>query len=142
MNNNDCIEQKGIIEEIAGKRIRVRMKLMSACENCRTKSICNLIDIQDNPVDIIERNTNYSVGDEVNVRITKSLGYKALFLGYVLPFIFVLICLVIFSVFGINEILTGIGSLLILAVYYIILYYFRDNIRKSFIFTLSKTGTA
>ncbi len=141
MNNNDCIEQKGIIEEIAGKRIRVRMKLMSACENCRTKSICNLIDIQDNSIDIIDKNNNYSVGDEVNIRITKSLGYKALFLGYILPIILVILFLVILSGFGFNEILTGIISLSILAVYYLILYYFRDSIRKSFIFTLSKAGT-
>ena len=142
MNTNDCIEQKGIIEEVTGNRIRVRMKLMSACENCKTKSICNIIDIQNNSIDIINKSKNYSIGDEVNIRITKSHGYKALFLGYILPFLLVLLFLIIFSGFGFNEILTGIISLSVLAIYYIILYYFRGSIRKAFIFTLRKAGTA
>jgi len=141
MNNNDCIEQKGIIEEIKGNRISVRMKLMSACENCRTKSICNIIDIKDNSIDVINRSGNFTMGDEVNIRITKSHGYKALFLGYIMPVILVLLFLVIFSGFGINEVLTGIISLSVLAVYYVVLYYFRNSIRKAFIFTIVKAGT-
>lgn len=141
MNNNDCIEQKGTIEEIAGNRIRVRMKTISACENCKTKSVCNFIDTQNSSVDVIDESRNYSIGEEVNIRITKSLGYKALFLGYILPIILVVLFLLVFSGFGFNEIIAGIISLSVLAVYYLILYYFRDSIRKVFIFTLTKAGT-
>lgn len=140
MNTNDCIEQKGIVEEITGNKIKVRMKLMSACENCKTKSICNLLDIQDNSIDVANKSDDISVGDEVNIRITKSHGYKALFFGYVLPFILVFVFLVIFTGFGLHEVLTGLISLSVLAVYYFILYHFRDSIRRAFIFTLRKAG--
>lgn len=140
MNTNNCIEQNGIIEEIAGNRIRVRMRSFSACENCQTRSICNLIDSQDNSVEVIGKSEDYSIGDEVNIRIKKSLGYKALFLGYILPFILVLLFLILVSYFGVKEILTGVISLSILVLYYLILYHFRERIRKTFIFTINKPG--
>jgi sigma-E factor negative regulatory protein RseC len=141
MNINDCIEQKGTIEEVAGRRIRVRMKAISACESCKTKSVCKFIDTQNSSIDVIDESGNYSVGEEINIRIKKSLGYKALFLGYILPFILVILFMIVFSGLGFNEILTGIISLSVLAVYYTVLYFFRNNIRKVFIFTLTKTGT-
>jgi len=140
MNTYDCIEQDGIIEEITDNKIRVRMKSFSACENCQTNSICNLVDSQNNSLEVIDKSENYSIGDKVNIRITRSLGYKALFLGYILPFILVVLFLVLFSSFGIKEILSGLISLSVLVFYYLILYYFRESIRKTFIFTLEKSG--
>jgi sigma-E factor negative regulatory protein RseC len=140
MNNNNCIEQNGIIEEITDNRIRVRMKSFSACENCQTRSICNLIDSRDNSLEVTGRSEDYSIGDEVNIRIRKSLGYKALLLGYILPFILILLFLILFSCLGIKETLTGVISLTVLVIYYLILYRFRERIRKTFIFTVNKPG--
>ena len=59
MDTNNCIEQNGIIEEITDNRIRVRIKSFSACENCQTRSICNLIDSQDNSIEVIGNTEDY-----------------------------------------------------------------------------------
>ena len=138
MNSTVCIEQKGIIEDITENRIKIKFHPLSVCASCQTKSICNLKGNQSNFIELLDNSGIYSVGDEVNLVIKKSLGYTALFLGYLLPLIIVLLFLVFFLSFGYNEIFAGLGSLLILAPYYFILYLFRANIRKRFKITLEK----
>ena len=141
MNPNECIEQKGIVEDIKANRIRIRFQPLSVCDNCQTKSICNLKGNQGNSIEIIDKSGIYEVGDEVNLIIKKSLGYAALFLGYLLPLIIVLLFLFLFFSFGYNEILAGLGSLSMLAAYYLILYLIRSNISDRFKITLEKSTT-
>ncbi len=138
MNSNECIEQKGIIEDITANRIKVKFNPPSVCANCQTKSICNLKGNRSDIIELVDKSGNYSVGDEVNLIIKKSLGYAALFLGYLIPLVIVLLFLVVFLSLGYNEILSGIGSLLILAPYYLILYLARNNIRNRFKINLEK----
>ncbi|UCH13976.1 MAG: SoxR reducing system RseC family protein, partial [Bacteroidales bacterium] len=113
----------------------------SVCDNCQTKSICNLKGNQDNSIEITDKSGIYKVGDEVNLILKKSLGYAALFLGYLLPLIIVLLFLFLFLSFGKNEILAGLGSLLLLAAYYLILYLIRNNISNKFKISLEKSTT-
>ena len=141
MNPNECIEQKGIVEDIKANRIRIRFQPLSVCDNCQTKSICNLKDNQDNYIEIIDKSGIYKVGDEVRLIIKKSLGYAALFLGYLLPLIIVLLFLFLFLSIKSNEILSVLGSLSMLAVYYLILYLKRNNISNRFKITLEKSTT-
>ena len=141
MNPNECIEQKGIVEDIKANRIRIRFQPLSVCDNCQTKSICNLKGNQGNSIEIIDKSGIYKVGDEVRLIIKKSLGYAALFLGYLLPLIIVLLFLFLFLSFRYNEILAVLGSLSMLAVYYLILYLIRNNISNRFKITLEKSTT-
>lgn len=138
MNSNECIEQKGIIEGIKENRIKIRFHPLSVCTSCQTKSLCNLKVNKSDIIDLVDKSGNYSVGDEVNLIIKKSLGFAALFLGYILPLIIVLLFLVFFLSVGYNEIFAGLGSLLLLAPYYFILYLARKNIRNRFKITIEK----
>ena len=61
MNPNECIEQKGIVEDIKANRIRIRFQPLSVCDNCQTKSICNLKGNQGNSVEIIDKLFGYNV---------------------------------------------------------------------------------
>jgi sigma-E factor negative regulatory protein RseC len=65
-------------------------------------------------------------------------GYKALLLGYVLPFILLMIVLITFLSIEGSELLAGILALLILVPYYTGLYFLRDRIKKTFSFSVSK----
>ncbi len=141
MNPNECIEQKGIVEDIKANKIRIRFQPLSVCDNCQTKSICNLKGNQDNSIEITDKSGIYKVGDEVNLILKKSMGYAAVFLGYLLPVVIVLLFLFLLLGFGINEILAGLGSLLFLAVYYLVLYLIRNNIRNKFKISLEKSTT-
>jgi positive regulator of sigma E activity len=141
MNSNECIEQKGIIEGIKENRIKIKFHPLSVCASCQTKSVCNLKANQSDTIEIVDKSGNYSVGDEVNLVIKKSIGYAALFLGYLLPLIIVLLFLVLFLSLGYNEIFAGLGSLFLLAPYYFILYLVRENIRNRFEITIKRRIT-
>jgi positive regulator of sigma E activity len=141
MNSNECIEQKGIIEGIKENRIKIKFHPLSVCASCQTKSVCNLKANQSDTIEIVDKSGNYSVGEEVNLIIKKSIGYTALFLGYLLPLIIVLLFLVFFLSLGYNEIFAGLGSLFLLAPYYFILYLVRENIRNRFEITIEKRIT-
>ena len=139
MNSNECIEQKGIIEDISVNSIKIRVRPLSACDSCQTKSICNIRGNRDNLIELTYKSGDFSVGDMVNILIKRSSGYIALFLGYLLPLIIVLIFAILFLSLGYNEVIAGTGSLLILAPYYLILYSVRNSIKKRFKITLSKS---
>lgn len=141
MNFKECIEQKGIIEGIKENKIRIKFHPLSVCTSCQTKSVCNLKGNQSDIIELVDKSGKYSVGDEVRLIIRKSLGYAALFLGYILPLIIVLLFLVLFLSAGYNEIFAGLGSLFMLAPYYFILYLVRENIRNRFEITIEKMTT-
>jgi sigma-E factor negative regulatory protein RseC len=74
----------------------------------------------------------------VKILITKSMGLKALFLGYLLPFLMVLFLLVLTKIVGMNDLVSGLVSLSVLMPYYLCLYLCREKVNKQFIFTLTK----
>ena len=76
--------------------------------------------------------------DAVKVIISGSMGFKALFLGYILPFLIVMCTLVIAISFDLSEPVSGLAALSTLIPYYIGLYLFKEKVNKKFIFTLIK----
>ncbi|HPI44991.1 MAG TPA: SoxR reducing system RseC family protein, partial [Tenuifilaceae bacterium] len=77
------------------------------------------------------------VGETVKVLLKQSLGFKALFLAYILPFIVVITALFSLSSF-VSEGIAGILALLSLIPYYAILYFFKNKISKQFNFDIEK----
>lgn len=138
MSNLNSIEHKGRIDSIDGNKINVNFLAMSGCASCHAKGICSAADMQEKSVEVFDFTNQYKVGEEVNVILKQSLGFRALFLGYVLPFILVLLVLIILTAVTENEGIAGLSALLVLAPYYLILFLLRDKIRKKFTFTLNK----
>ena len=68
----------------------------------------------------------------------ESKGFTALFYGYVLPFLIVLITLVVVISITNNELYGGLLSLSVLIPYYIILYLFRHQLKKVFKFEVEE----
>ena len=132
------VEHKGRIVSIIGDKISVNFIALSACAACHAKGVCTASDMEEKTAEVIDSSGQYKVGDNVNVILAQSLGYKALFLGYVLPFILVLVVLIILSAITKNEVVAGAFALGILAPYYLGLMYFKDKIRKTFTFTIRK----
>jgi sigma-E factor negative regulatory protein RseC len=138
MANSKSIEHKGRIETIDGNKINVSILAMSGCASCHAKGVCSASDMQEKIVEVYDITNQYQVGEEVNVVLKQSLGFRALFLGYVLPFMLVLLILIVLTVLTNNEAVSGIGALSVLVPYYIILYVLRNTIRKKFTFIINK----
>lgn len=131
------IEHPGVITSIDSSGIKVNITTYSACSSCNAKGVCSISDVKDKIVEV-PNTGDFSVGQEVQVILHQNLGFKAIYLGYVQPFIIVLISLIITSSLTGNELLAGLISLGTLAPYFLILLYFKEKIRNKFTFAIKK----
>jgi len=131
------IEHTGRIKEKNGNSLIVSIIPHSACATCSVSGACSESNNVEKLVEITDFYGNYEVGDTVEVSYAQALGFQALFLGYIFPFLLLIITLAITYSFTGNEGLAGLFSLLILVPYYFGLYLTRDKIRKKFSFQIS-----
>lgn len=134
----DVIEHKGRIRSIDGNSIKVDCFTSSACSNCHAKSVCTSPDMENKEIEVVDNPGKYQEGEEVKVLLRQGLGFKALFFGYVLPFLVLLIALFTFSELFNNEVVVGVLSLAILIPYYLAIYYRREYFQNSINFELRK----
>ncbi|OFX25401.1 MAG: hypothetical protein A2041_13105 [Bacteroidetes bacterium GWA2_31_9b] len=138
MSNNKSVEHNGRIESIDGSKINVSFIAYSGCASCHAKSYCSPSNMEEKSVDIYDFSNQFNIGEDVRVVMSQNLGFKAIWLGYIQPLIFVILTLIILSLLTKNEALSGLGSISILIPYYLILYLFRKKLKQSFSFTIKK----
>ncbi len=138
MSTINKISHEGVVHSVENNKITVKIITHSACSSCKVQSICNPSESKEVFLDFNITNDLYKIGENVNVLIDEGLGFKALIFAYMLPFIFVISTIIIMLNLNISETISGITSLLILFPYYIILYFYREKIKKSFTFSLEK----
>lgn len=132
------ISHNGVVAEISNDQVRVKFTCYSACAGCHARGVCGLADTRDKEVVVPRRSLNLHAGDPVKIQMQQSMGFRALFLGYVLPFLIVLLALIILISTGTGEVMAGLISLVLLVPYYSGLYLFRQRIDRSFSFILKK----
>lgn len=138
MESSVCVEQSGTVEQISDHNIRVKVHREAACGDCNAKGICFLGEGSEREFEISRFTPGLKPGDKVDVIISQSMGNKAVFLGYLVPFIILISSLIILNTIGVSELLTGIISLCTIAPYYFLLYLFRNRLRKTFTLSARK----
>jgi sigma-E factor negative regulatory protein RseC len=135
IKNSVTINHEGIVQKISDSSVSVVISSSTACSGCHAEGTCNMSGKEEK---IIEVTGRYDVhpGDRVTVLMQQSMGYAALFLGYLLPLISVLITLIVLVVSGVSELTAGLLSLGILIPYYSILFLFKKRVNEKFTFTL------
>ncbi len=134
------IEHIGNITCIDGCHVQVKIRQLSSCSSCEVRKMCPSSDIKEKIIDIIDNNTSmYSVGQEVRVFGSQKMARKAIFMAFGLPLLFALIWIPIsVSVFHMKDVI-AVGMLFVIyAVYFIIIYLFRNKLGKDFIFRIEK----
>lgn len=139
MANTTDIEHAGTILEINNEQITVGIRNVSACAGCHAKGACTMADMKDKTVDVIDYSNKFSVGEKVNLKYQESLGWFALFIAYVLPFIIVILTLIIALAITRNELISGLIALAILVPYYVVLSFYKKKLKKTFSFSIEKT---
>lgn len=129
------ISHEGLVQRTDGNSVTVLLSPKTNCTGCLEKNSCNLSGKEDKTVTIWGK-YNVRPGDNVMVLMKQSMGYFALFLGYLLPLLLVVFLLVLLLLFSVNELLSGLLSIGVLLPYYMILIFFRKEINKKFLFTL------
>jgi sigma-E factor negative regulatory protein RseC len=140
MENENTVEHKGIVSNIKDGIVYVDLLVQSACSSCHAKGVCG-VDTAHKTIEVKDNSFQYSIGDSVVVMLKESLGMRAIFLGYLLPFIVVLSSLIILKSLNVNDGFSALLSLLLLAPYYFILYLTRNSIKKKFNFSIKKNLT-
>lgn len=140
MSSSDCVEQKGIIEEVSNGIAKVNITSFSACATCNAKAACQTSESASKIIDVHIYDNTYQKGDLVKVSMKRVLGLKATLLAYVLPFAIIILSLIIFTQIGMSESISGLISLLLLVPYFLIIYLLRDSLKKTFQFTLDKVN--
>lgn len=138
MQDPKKIDHEGTILEIQDGKISVGIVNVSACSGCHAKGACTMSDMKEKSIDVIDYSNKFEVGEKVNLSYKESLGWLAMFLAYVLPFIIVLITLFVATAITGNELISGISALAILIPYYIVLSFFKGSFKKTFSFTIDK----
>ena len=129
------IEHDGIVQKSDINSVIVRISSETACTGCHAAGSCNMSGIEEKIVEV-QGSYNVSPGDNVTILMKKSMGYKALFLGYILPFILLVLTLVILLSISLPEGTAGLLSLGMLGIYYLLLYLSRSRIGNAFNFTI------
>jgi sigma-E factor negative regulatory protein RseC len=135
MDRYSEIAHEGSVQQTDGNIVTVLLSPRTNCAGCLEKSSCNLSG-KENKIVTISGNYNVRPGDSVIVSMKQSMGYFALFLGYLLPLSLVVLLLVLLLIFSVNELLSGLLSIAVLIPYYMLLIVFRKEINKKFSFTL------
>jgi sigma-E factor negative regulatory protein RseC len=135
MINDFEIAHEGIVQETDENSVIVLLSPVTACSGCHAEKSCNLAGYEQKLVKV-HGTYNVKTGERVLVSMKQSMGYSALFLGYLLPLFLVVILLIILISFSVNELISGLLSLAILIPYYITLFVFRKLISKKFSFTI------
>ena len=131
------VSHKGVVVAVDGRRLKVQIESVSACAACHAKGMCTLSDKEEKLIDIeMPNGMEKKVGDVVTVVVTQQRGMQAVVLAYIIPAMVVILSLVALLNI-VSEPVAIILSLLSLAVYYVILYLFRNKINSKFVMTLA-----
>jgi sigma-E factor negative regulatory protein RseC len=133
--SSEPICHKGKVQSIGYNSVIVSISAATACSGCHAEGGCTLSGKEEKLIEV-EGSYNVARGDNVTILMNQSMGFAALFLGYLFPLFSVVIMLIILTSLGISELISGIVSLGILIPYYMVLFLFRKRINKKFTFTL------
>jgi len=134
---SDSIIHPGVITNISGETIQVKILSQSACSSCQIKGSCAVAEMEEKIVEIEQSGSSrWKPGDKVMVRMEESMGRKAVLMGYVVPLVIIVVSVIIFLALLNHEGLAALLALLLLAPYYLLLYFFRDRLKKEFRFRL------
>lgn len=131
------ISHSGKIVEITPQQMVVEIVSESACSSCHASALCGMAEIKHKKIELPAQ-VGYSIGEEVWVNLKKTMGMKAVWLAYVLPLLVLIAGVLLFSALGMAELLCGLASLALVALYYLIIFLFRNKLKNEYTFYIKK----
>ena len=136
MNSNKDIRHSGKVVEITPELTRVEIISESACSACHAKGLC------ESKVKVVEVPTsawmNLKVGDTVDVLLKTSMGFKAVWLAYAVPLVVLVAALMGLLAAGVGEVFAALGSIALVALYYLVIWLFRNRLRNEYTFKIQQ----
>lgn len=132
------ISHAGRITEITPDYISVEIISESACSACHAASLCSLSESKTKIVQVPFDFREWTLGEEVDVFLKKTMGYKAVWISYVAPLILLFAVLMGTKYFGMAELYSGLSAIGAVALYYLVIWLFREKLRNEYTFYINK----
>ena len=131
------VSHKGRVLSITPEVTTVAIEQHSACSECHAAGLCTLSDVVEKAVEVPTRPfAAYNVGDEVEVVLKASMGFKAVWLAYFIPLIVLLAVILLLAWMGVGEVAAGLSGIGAVTVYYLLLWLFRGKLKNEYTFTI------
>ena len=127
----------GQVVSMTPQTTTVQIVSQSACSECHAAGLCGLSEYTEKAVEVpTSPSATYGVGDEVQVVLKASMGFKAVWIAYFLPLVVLLAITLGLIALGVPEVVSGLAGLGAVALYYLIVWLRRDRLRNEYVFTI------
>lgn len=111
----------------------------SYCTDCHAVMLCGMGKVEKKVVQVqTDRWTQYEPGEIVEVILKGQMGLKAVWVAYVIPLVILLAVVLVMIACHAGELVAGLTAAGTVALYYLMLYLFRDRLNDEYIFTIKK----
>lgn len=127
------VSHPGVVVGINEKDIEVEILSSSMCGSCGIKSACGMSEMQEKRITLPKpEDKEFVVGQPVRITMNVGQGNKAALFAYFIPAFILVAIIMILSNLLVAEWLAAVTGLGIMAVYYLILYFFKDKLKEEF----------
>lgn len=137
MSNRASVRHTGRVEKVDSGSVTVKIVSGAACSGCHAEGYCSLVGNVEKEV-LVKGSFRVAPGDTVTVMMEQSAGYRAVAIGYIIPFILLVTSLILLIALSVPEGYAGLISIGMLVPYYLMIYFFRNRIDRKFKFTIKK----
>ena len=138
MSKNE-VSHEGTILEITPEFTTVEIIAQSACAACHARGLCGVADEKQKIIMVpTDPYGSYREGDKVLVLLKKSMGMKAVWISYVIPLFILMILILSLSSVTEHEVYAGLAAIGGVALYYLVIYLFRDKLANDFVFYIKE----
>lgn len=131
------VRHTGRVVSMTPQLTTVQIVSHAACSQCRAASLCGMSEYTEKAVQVpADPYATYGVGDEVQVVLKASMGMKAVWIAYFLPLVVLLAVTLGLIALGVGEVVSGLGGLAAVGVYYFVIWLLRDRLRNEYVFTV------
>ena len=139
MYMDELIRHTGVVLSADGETARVQIVQTSACQACKARSMCVSSESRELSDVVCQISEPMQAGDQVEVEVRERLAWKAVVIAYIVPFVVMMVVLAGLNVLTEwSEAVTGTLSLCSIALYYIVLSFFKGKLQKQFSFSARK----
>ena len=136
---SESISHKGKIVKITPQVTTVAFVQHGACSECHAAGLCSMGDVAQKVVELpTDPYNKHAEGDEVEVLLKASMGFKAVYLAYLVPLVILLAAILGLMSLGVGEVVAGLSGIAAVGVYYLLLWLFRSRLQTEYVFTIKR----
>ena len=127
----DKVFKQGVVTKIVENKVWVAFDSCSGCQNCQMNKFCTETKQKEVVVEVDEQD-HFQIGEKVVVISEVKEGLKAVVLGYLLPLVLMVGCVLVMSAAGYEDNISGISGIIVLIPYYFGVFLLKDRLKSAF----------